>query len=109
MHDSQPTRPLGLLGGRPHPHSHSGSPFPSLPAQYPHTHFRPLPAPPPPPRSFYPPVYRLVTSVVIHGGLLHVAFNMLAFVPMGAALERLVGTVQASAFVPGGCRVAPGR
>lgn len=65
--------------------------------------------PPPPPRSFYPPVYRLVTSVVIHGGLLHVAFNMLAFVPMGAALERLVGTVQASAFVPGGCRVAPGR
>ncbi|KAG2425342.1 hypothetical protein HXX76_013756 [Chlamydomonas incerta] len=39
-------------------------------------------------------VYRLLTSVLVHGGLLHVTFNMLAFVPMACSLERLVGTVQ---------------
>ena len=27
-------------------------------------------------------------------GILHVAFNMLAFVPIGQSLERLVGTIQ---------------
>ena len=26
-------------------------------------------------------------------GILHVAFNMLAFVPIGQSLERLIGTV----------------
>mmetsp|Transcript_17640 Transcript_17640/g.29641 ORF Transcript_17640/g.29641 Transcript_17640/m.29641 type:complete len:132 (-) Transcript_17640:9-404(-) len=28
-------------------------------------------------------VYRALTSVVFHGGILHIAFNMLAFVPLG--------------------------
>jgi membrane associated rhomboid family serine protease len=42
-------------------------------------------------------VYRILTAVVVHAGLLHVAFNMLAFVPMGASLERLVGTIQVGA------------
>eukprot|EP00195_Chlamydomonas_chlamydogama_P010854 CAMPEP_0202911522 /NCGR_PEP_ID=MMETSP1392-20130828/55193_1 /ASSEMBLY_ACC=CAM_ASM_000868 /TAXON_ID=225041 /ORGANISM="Chlamydomonas chlamydogama, Strain SAG 11-48b" /LENGTH=388 /DNA_ID=CAMNT_0049602061 /DNA_START=35 /DNA_END=1198 /DNA_ORIENTATION=- len=39
-------------------------------------------------------VWRIFTSVLVHGGLLHVAFNMLAFVPIGQSLEQLVGTVQ---------------
>ena len=38
-------------------------------------------------------VYRLVTSAFVHGGLLHVAFNMMAFVPIGASLERMQGTL----------------
>ena len=38
-------------------------------------------------------LYRIFTSVVIHNGILHLAFNMLAFVPMGQQLERLIGTV----------------
>lgn len=37
-------------------------------------------------------VYRLLTSPFVHGGLLHVAFNMLAFVPIGTSLERIQGT-----------------
>lgn len=39
-------------------------------------------------------VYRIVTASVVHIGLLHVAFNMLAFVPIGSSLERILGTVQ---------------
>lgn len=38
-------------------------------------------------------VYRLLTSPFVHGGLLHVAFNMLAFVPIGTSLERIQGTL----------------
>lgn len=41
-----------------------------------------------------PTVWRMLTSVIFHGGLLHVAFNMLAFLPMGMSLERITGTVQ---------------
>ena len=36
----------------------------------------------------------MLTSAVFHMGALHVAFNMLAFVPIGQSLERLLGTVQ---------------
>ena len=39
-------------------------------------------------------VWRLLTSAVFHMGILHVAFNMMAFVPIGQSLERLIGTVQ---------------
>lgn len=39
-------------------------------------------------------VYRFLTAAVFHIGLLHVAFNMLAFVPIGASLERQLGTLQ---------------
>lgn len=38
-------------------------------------------------------VYRLLTSAFVHGGLLHVAFNMMAFVPIGTSLERMQGTL----------------
>ena len=38
-------------------------------------------------------VYRLLTSPFVHAGLLHVAFNMLAFVPIGTSLERIQGTL----------------
>lgn len=37
-------------------------------------------------------VYRLLTSPFIHGGLLHIAFNMMAFVPIGCSLERTMGS-----------------
>ncbi|KAI6673904.1 hypothetical protein NL676_001810 [Syzygium grande] len=39
-------------------------------------------------------VYRIYTSIVFHGSLLHVFFNMLALVPLGAELERLMGSVR---------------
>lgn len=38
-------------------------------------------------------VYRIVASAFVHGGLLHVALNMLAFVPIGTSLERMQGTL----------------
>mmetsp|Transcript_17641 Transcript_17641/g.29642 ORF Transcript_17641/g.29642 Transcript_17641/m.29642 type:complete len:237 (-) Transcript_17641:854-1564(-) len=38
-------------------------------------------------------VYRALTSVVFHGGILHIAFNMLAFVPLGSSLERAIGSI----------------
>ena len=41
-------------------------------------------------------VYRLVTAPLVHIGLLHVAFNLLAFVPMGHSIERSLGTLQVS-------------
>ncbi|KAK9809019.1 hypothetical protein WJX72_008009 [[Myrmecia] bisecta] len=42
----------------------------------------------------YLQVYRLITSAVFHVGLLHIAFNMLAFVPIAKSLERSLGSVQ---------------
>ncbi|CAM6117630.1 unnamed protein product [Calypogeia fissa] len=39
-------------------------------------------------------VYRLFTSVFVHASIFHVLFNMLALVPIGSALERVMGTVR---------------
>jgi membrane associated rhomboid family serine protease len=39
-------------------------------------------------------VYRFYTSVLFHGSLLHVLFNMLTFVPLGTELERIMGSVR---------------
>lgn len=39
-------------------------------------------------------VCRLFTSPFVHVGILHVAFNMLAFVPIASSLERQLGTLQ---------------
>lgn len=39
-------------------------------------------------------VYRVYTSILFHGSLLHVLFNMLAFVPLGSALERIMGSLR---------------
>jgi rhomboid domain-containing protein 1 len=41
-----------------------------------------------------PAVHRLLTASIFHAGLLHVVFNMMAFVPIGCSLERLMGSVQ---------------
>ena len=41
-------------------------------------------------------VWRLVTGHLWHAGLLHIAFNLLAFVPIGSALERGMGSVRVS-------------
>lgn len=38
--------------------------------------------------------YRIFTSVLFHGSLLHVLFNMLALVPLGSELERIMGSVR---------------
>ena len=38
-------------------------------------------------------MWRVLTSALFHMGILHVAFNMMAFVPIGQSLERLIGTV----------------
>ncbi|PSS24391.1 Rhomboid-like protein [Actinidia chinensis var. chinensis] len=39
-------------------------------------------------------VYRIYTSILFHGSLLHVLFNMMALVPMGSELERVMGSVR---------------
>ncbi|KAG7033682.1 Rhomboid-like protein 15 [Cucurbita argyrosperma subsp. argyrosperma] len=39
-------------------------------------------------------VYRIFTSVLFHGSLLHVLFNMLALVPLGSELERIMGSIR---------------
>ncbi|CAM0875667.1 unnamed protein product [Alopecurus aequalis] len=39
-------------------------------------------------------VYRFYTSVLFHGSLLHVLFNMLTFAPLGTELERIMGSVR---------------
>ncbi|KAG8097690.1 hypothetical protein GUJ93_ZPchr0013g36950 [Zizania palustris] len=39
-------------------------------------------------------VYRFYTSALFHGSLLHVLFNMLALVPLGTELERIMGSVR---------------
>lgn len=41
-------------------------------------------------------VYRIYTSVIFHGSLLHVLFNMLALVPLGSELERVMGSIRLS-------------
>ena len=39
-------------------------------------------------------VYRPFTAIFLHGGILHVAFNMMSFVPVGTSLERMVGSLR---------------
>lgn len=39
-------------------------------------------------------VYRIFTSIIFHGSLLHVLFNMLALVPLGSELERVMGSIR---------------
>ncbi|KAJ4971277.1 hypothetical protein NE237_004376 [Protea cynaroides] len=39
-------------------------------------------------------VYRIYTSVLFHASLLHVLFNMLALVPLGSELERIMGSLR---------------
>ncbi|KAL8509602.1 hypothetical protein ACS0TY_016722 [Phlomoides rotata] len=39
-------------------------------------------------------VYRVFTSILFHGSLLHVLFNMMALVPMGSELERIMGSIR---------------
>ncbi|CAL5194386.1 unnamed protein product [Lathyrus oleraceus] len=39
-------------------------------------------------------VYRIYTSLFFHLSLLHVLFNMMAFVPLGSELERIMGSVR---------------
>ncbi|KAK9790544.1 hypothetical protein WJX73_007583 [Symbiochloris irregularis] len=38
-------------------------------------------------------VYRIFTSPLLHVGILHIAFNMLAFVPIASSLERTQGSL----------------
>ncbi|XP_027350100.1 rhomboid-like protein 15 [Abrus precatorius] len=38
--------------------------------------------------------YRIYTSIIFHGSLLHVLFNMMALVPLGSELERIMGSVR---------------
>ena len=46
-------------------------------------------------------VYRIVTSAFTHLGLLHILFNMLAFLPLGIHLERERGSIIFAATVLG--------
>ncbi|OMO68723.1 hypothetical protein COLO4_29456 [Corchorus olitorius] len=39
-------------------------------------------------------VYRIFTSIIFHGSLLHVFFNMFALVPLGSELERIMGSIR---------------
>jgi len=39
-------------------------------------------------------VYRLVSGAWFHNGILHIALNMMAFLPMGSELERHMGSIQ---------------
>ncbi|GAB2220817.1 hypothetical protein Droror1_Dr00008491 [Drosera rotundifolia] len=39
-------------------------------------------------------VYRIYTSIMFHSSLLHVMFNMLALVPLGSELERIMGSIR---------------
>ena len=38
--------------------------------------------------------YRIVTSAFVHGGFLHLGFNMYNFVFAGGRLEQMMGTVR---------------
>ncbi|KAL5545632.1 hypothetical protein UlMin_005319 [Ulmus minor] len=44
-------------------------------------------------------VYRIYTSILFHGSLLHVLFNMMALVPLGSELERIMGSVRLSYLI----------
>ena len=37
--------------------------------------------------------YRLLTSMFLHGGILHLVMNMLSFSQLGASLENRIGTL----------------
>ncbi|CAK8544223.1 unnamed protein product [Lathyrus sativus] len=39
-------------------------------------------------------VYRIYTSIFFHLSMLHVLFNMMAFIPLGSELERIMGSVR---------------
>ncbi|XP_047315392.1 rhomboid-like protein 15 isoform X2 [Impatiens glandulifera] len=39
-------------------------------------------------------VYRIYTAILFHGSLIHVLFNMMALVPLGSELERIMGSVR---------------
>ncbi|KAI9152998.1 hypothetical protein LWI28_004243 [Acer negundo] len=39
-------------------------------------------------------VYRIYISILFHGSLLHVLFNMMALVPLGSELERIMGSIR---------------
>ncbi|KAL4560635.1 hypothetical protein LXL04_032788 [Taraxacum kok-saghyz] len=39
-------------------------------------------------------VYRIFTSIFFHGSILHLVFNMLALVPLGTELERVMGSIR---------------
>ncbi|KFK35111.1 hypothetical protein AALP_AA5G237700 [Arabis alpina] len=39
-------------------------------------------------------VWRFYTAIIFHGSMLHVLFNMMALVPMGSELERIMGSVR---------------
>ncbi|XP_028784840.1 rhomboid-like protein 15 isoform X3 [Neltuma alba] len=39
-------------------------------------------------------VYRIYTSILFHSSLLHVLFNMMALVPLGSEMERIMGSVR---------------
>ncbi|CAM8980835.1 unnamed protein product [Rhodiola kirilowii] len=38
--------------------------------------------------------YRIYTAIIFHGSMLHVMFNMMALVPLGSELERIMGSVR---------------
>ena len=37
-------------------------------------------------------VYRMYTNAWFHVGILHIALNMMSFLPMGTSMERSVGS-----------------
>ncbi|KAK8918492.1 hypothetical protein KSP39_PZI021854 [Platanthera zijinensis] len=39
-------------------------------------------------------VYRIYTSMLLHGPILHIAFNMFALIPLGTELERIMGSIR---------------
>ena len=44
-------------------------------------------------------MYRLLTAPLVHGGIMHLLFNMLAFVPFASGLERSQGTLHLAALL----------
>lgn len=43
--------------------------------------------------AMFQQIYRLITSAWFHNGILHIVFNMMAFIPMGSSLERMKGSL----------------